>query len=62
MSDGPSDAARASRASIKITSAAQSLEDALFEIYDGAFGLPQDAIDIVNDVIYRFGVKLVKTK
>lgn len=61
MSDGLSDAAREAEVGAAIQEAAQKLAEALEEANDAAFGLPEGALEIVNEELhyYNLGVALV---
>lgn len=56
MSDGLSDANREMSAARRIESAALELLDALREVHDAAFGLPEDAIIEMNEILGEVGV------
>ena len=59
MSDGLSDANHAEHVSARIESATLDLLDALRECYDQAFGLPEDAIVEMSEILAEVGVKMV---
>lgn len=58
MSDGPSDANRALRSIENIGSAAAGLADACDDVYDAAFGLPNEILTEINFALARVGLRV----
>ncbi len=60
MSDGLPGANREVHVSQRIESATLELLDVLSEVYDQAFGLPEDAIVEMNEILSKVGIQIIQ--